>query len=180
VRRLYRVADLGQVLGVVTGNLVDLEVDAIVSETDTALRLVTGTSVALRVRCGPEFEQHAAALGPIGLGETAVVHGGRVWARSIILCAVFGPNAPPTEGVVRRCLSGALARVEEEMAESVAIPLLGAGPGGVRPDWCANATAQLVAERMQSGFFPRRAVLVAHDRATHHLIEEAVANVLRG
>jgi O-acetyl-ADP-ribose deacetylase (regulator of RNase III) len=171
------VPNLGEALAVATGNLVDFEVDAIVSESDTSLRLLTGASVALRVRCGPEFEQRASSFGPVGLGETVVIDGGRIWARSVILCAIFGPNTPPTEAVVRRAIVGALARVEEAQAESVAIPLLGAGPGGVRPDWCANTIADLVAERLTNGFFPRRAVLVAHDRVTHGMLEAAARRV---
>jgi O-acetyl-ADP-ribose deacetylase len=170
--------DLKDKLGVVVGNLVDLEVDAIVSEADTALRLTTGTSIALRVRCGPEFEERASALGPIGLGETALVDGGRIWARSVVLCAVFGPNSPPTESVVRRSISSALARVEEAQAESVGMPLVGAGPGGVRVDWCANTLVDLVVERLQNGFFPTRAVLVATDRVSQMALERAVARVV--
>jgi O-acetyl-ADP-ribose deacetylase len=169
--------DLIDKLSVVVGNLVDLEVDAIVSETDTALRLTTGTSVAIRVRCGPEFEQRASALGPIGLGEAAVVDGGRIWARSVILCAVFGPNSPPTESIVRRCISNALVRTEEVQAESIGISLLGAGPGGVRPDWCANTLVDLVVERLRNGFFPSRAVLVATDRLSQIALEKGVSRV---
>jgi O-acetyl-ADP-ribose deacetylase (regulator of RNase III) len=164
-------------LGVVTANLADMEVDALVSETDTALRLVTGASIALRVRCGPELEQRATALGPIGLGEAAVVDGGRIWARSVILCAVFGPNAPPTEATVRRAIAAAMTRIEEVQAESIAMPLLGTGPGGVGAIWCARATVDAVADRLRNGFFPQRAVLVATDMVTQRILEEAVARV---
>jgi O-acetyl-ADP-ribose deacetylase (regulator of RNase III) len=169
--------DLESKLAVVTANLADMEVDAIVSETDTALRLTTGTSVALRTRCGPEFEHRAAELGPIRIGETVVVPGGRIWARSVILCAVFGPNVAPTEAIVRKCISGALDRAEELLAESLAIPLLGVGRGGVRVDWCANALAEFVVARLQGGFFPHRAVLVAADHATHVALADAVRRV---
>jgi O-acetyl-ADP-ribose deacetylase (regulator of RNase III) len=172
--------DLTDNLVVVTARLADLEVDALVSETDTAVRLLTGTSVGLGARCGPDFERRAAELGPIGLGETVVLDGGRIFARSVVLCAVYGPNAPPTEAVVRRCISGALDRADELHAEALALPLLGVGPGGVRADRCAAALAELAADRLRNGFFPRRAVLVAADPTTHALLEAAVRRALGG
>jgi O-acetyl-ADP-ribose deacetylase (regulator of RNase III) len=170
-------SDLESKLAVVTAILADLEVDALVSETDTALRLTTGPSLALRARCGPDFERPAAELGPIALGETVAVEGGRIWARTVILCAVFGPGAPPTEAIVRRCISSALDRAEELHAESLAVPLLGVGPGGVGMEWCANATVEFVAARLRTGFFPHRAVFVAADPSTHASLERAVRRV---
>jgi O-acetyl-ADP-ribose deacetylase (regulator of RNase III) len=128
---------------VLTGNIVAVPADAIVNASNTALRLGSGVSAALRRACGPSLQSAMSQLAPIESGGLAVTNAFEletVTQRILHVATVSG-----TEDDVRRALSNILAYCSEHELASVAVPALGTGSGGLGIDRCAELFREAIA-----------------------------------
>ena len=72
---------------IVAGDLVDQQVDAIVSAANNDLVLGGGVAGAIRRRGGPKIQEACDAHGPIAVGEAAITGGGDLQAQHVIHAA---------------------------------------------------------------------------------------------
>ena len=122
---------------IVTGDLLDQDVDVIVNAWNRNvipwwLLLPRGVSGAIKRRAGTAPFRELARHGPIPLGGAVVTGAGRLQFRAIIHVAGINLYWLATEWSIRRCVRSAIARAGELGARSLAMPLIGAGTGGLR------------------------------------------------
>ena len=120
------------------GDITAQAVDAIVNAANSQLVLGSGVAGAIRSKGGPEIQAECDRIGAIAVGEAAVTGAGKLPARFVIHAAGMPPGGQASEASVRSAMRAALARAREQGCESVAVPAIGAGVGGVPLQRCAE------------------------------------------
>ncbi len=113
------------------GDITDESVDAIVNAANTALQLGSGVAGAIRSKGGPAIQEECDAHGPVPLGGAAITGAGDLPARRCIHAAGMEPGGGATEESVRASLRASLLLANSERLETVAVPAIGAGVGGL-------------------------------------------------
>jgi O-acetyl-ADP-ribose deacetylase (regulator of RNase III) len=120
------------------GNILDQSADVIVNAWNRNfipwwLLLPQGVSGAIKKRGGYQPFRELAAMGLLEPGEARLTSAGRLPYRGIIHVAALNAFWRSNPEIIRSCVVNALELASEERFSSVAIPLLGAGTGGVPP-----------------------------------------------
>lgn len=119
---------------VVRGDIAEQSADALVNAAGTSLRMGSGVAGALLEAADGPLEEAARAKGPVDLGGVAVTDAFGLDADYVVHAASMshrGPHPRATEEGVRRATRNALGTAEELGCESLALPMLGCGSGGV-------------------------------------------------
>jgi O-acetyl-ADP-ribose deacetylase (regulator of RNase III) len=124
-----------QKLKIVTGDLLDQPVEAIVNAWNRNvipwwLLLPQGVSGAIKRRGGLDPFREVAKLGPIPLGGAVMTSAGRLPFKGIIHVAGINLFWRSSEYSVRRSVRSAVDLARHHRIRSLAFPLIGAGSGG--------------------------------------------------
>jgi O-acetyl-ADP-ribose deacetylase (regulator of RNase III) len=124
----------------VTGDITTLFVDAIVNAANTKLLLGGGVAGAIREKGGPSIQEEcdgyiASQGGPIGLGDIRTTGAGDLPCDYIIHAAVISWGTPAIPNVLDRAITNIVVEANRLKVDSLAIPLLGAGVGGLPAEW---------------------------------------------
>lgn len=157
----------------VKGDITEMAVDAIVSATDTELRLEEGVAGAIRRKGGARIAEECALIGHIALGETAVATAGNLKAFYVIHAAAMRPGEKATADSVRLATHNTLLRTEEKAFKSLALSALGTGGGGFSVEECAAIMIKEVVEHLKSRSSLEKIVFVLEDDAALQAFEEA-------
>lgn len=120
------------------GDITDQAVDAIVNAANTDLVLGSGVAGAIRSRGGEAVVSACEAHGSIGLGEAAITTAGNLPARFVIHAAGMALGGQVSEESLRASLRASLALADENDCQTVAIPAIGTGVGGLPMQRCAE------------------------------------------
>ena len=118
----------------VHGNIADREVDALVNAANHQLQMGGGVAAALRSKGGIEIHQEAIGQAPAAIGSVVRTGAGKLGARFVYHAVVIdydvskGTHASDVSAVVKEIAKMAI----EDEIDSVAMPLFGAGVGGLR------------------------------------------------
>lgn len=118
------------------GDLLDQNVEAIVNPWNRNfipwwLLLPQGVSGAIKRAAGLQPFRELAAAGGLRAGDAVLTGAGRLPLRAIIHVAGLTMLWRSSESIVRQCVRSALAIAESHQLRSIAIPLIGAGTGGL-------------------------------------------------
>lgn len=138
-------------LRVVSGDICDREVEAVVNAANNRLWMGGGVAGAIKRRGGQEIEREAMAKGPIAIGESVVTAAGKLKAKHVIHAAVMGSDLVTSADYIRRATLSALARAKELGLRSIAFPALGTGVGGFPLAECARIMLAAVREHVGGG-----------------------------
>jgi len=164
---------------VAKADLTTMPVDAIVNPANSLGIMGGGAAGAIKRRGGDKIQQEAMASAPIAVGAAVVTTAGKLHARAVI-------HAPTMEepglkiGVenVRRATRAALIAAAHHGFETIALPGIGTGVGGVDRDEAARAMVdELRAHRMGK---PQTIYLVDLDDDMLNAFKEALANAQQG
>jgi O-acetyl-ADP-ribose deacetylase (regulator of RNase III) len=145
---------------VAKGDLTDLPVDAVVNPANSLGLMLGGVAGALKELGGQKIEDEARASAPIAVGAAVVTTGGELFAKHVI-------HAPTMEqpgmkiGVenVRRATRAALIAAARSEFQTIALPAMGTGVGGVNFDEAARAMVDEL--RVHKHPFPQTIYLIA-------------------
>jgi O-acetyl-ADP-ribose deacetylase len=150
------------------GDITELRVDAIVNAANNQGWLGSGVAGAIRRAAGDQVEQEAVAQAPWPVGEAVRTGPGRLGdrgVRAVLHAAAMAPGRPASAEAVGRATAAALRLAAAEGLESVALPALGTGVGGVAYGDAAAVMAAAIRDHC-AGDTPLRTVVVAlYDRA---------------
>jgi O-acetyl-ADP-ribose deacetylase (regulator of RNase III) len=124
---------------VVEGDLLDQEVEVIVNAWNRNvipwwLLLPQGVSGAIKRRGGKAPFRELAQHGPMPLGTAVVTGAGKLPFRAIIHVAGINLLWRSSERSIRDSVRNAIALARQHGYHSIALPLVGAGSGGGKPD----------------------------------------------
>jgi O-acetyl-ADP-ribose deacetylase (regulator of RNase III) len=126
----------------VEGDITAQQVDAIVNAANSSLQLGSGVAGAIRAGGGPSIQSECDALGPIEVGAAAVTGAGDLPARFVLHAAGMALGGRASEESVRASVRRSFELARERGCESVAVPAVGAGVGGLSLQRCAEISIE--------------------------------------
>ncbi len=139
---------------IITGDLVEQSVDAIVNAANNDLVLGAGVAGAIRTRGGPEIQRECDAHGPIAVGEAAITGAGELQAHSVIHAASMALGGRTTRQSLRSSMDHSFRLAREHAVRTIAIPAVGTGIAGFPIDDCARVMAASLRDAMKAGWEP--------------------------
>jgi O-acetyl-ADP-ribose deacetylase len=124
---------------IVTGDLLEQDVEAIVNAWNRNLipwwlLLPQGVSGAIKKKAGFAPFRELRRAGILPLGGAAITSAGRLPFKAIIHVAGIGHLWRSSERSIRSSVRSALALAKVHGIRSIAMPLIGAGTGGGKPE----------------------------------------------
>jgi len=144
--RVYSLGD--SEIWVIEGDLVRMDVEAIVSNDDVEGRMWTEVAYSIRRAAGEEIAYLARDGAPRRMGTAWVTEAGALPIKGIIHVAAMNRRGEQSLKLVQTCLSEALARAVEERFRSVGVAAIGSGPNAIRLEKWLRAFAQTVVSHL--------------------------------
>ncbi len=160
-----------------TGNIAEIEADAIVNSANNDLILGGGVAGALRKAGGESIQGELNRIGTIPLGEAVVTGPGQLKAKLVIHAAAVSLGLWATKENVRLATRNALQRAEERKCKSVAFPAIGTGIGAFSIDRCAEIMLEEVLAHLKKGSGLEKVLFVLFDEKTFKAFEEKVNRI---
>jgi O-acetyl-ADP-ribose deacetylase len=168
-------------LDIVSGDITQLEVDAIANAASTDLAMVAGVAGAIKRAGGAAIETEAQLQGPIAVGEAVATTGHDLRARWVVHVAVMGPDSKPDAAAIAKATSAALDCANRAHARSLALPAFGTGVGGFPVYQCASImvaeTVRYLKEHKSSGL--RRVLFTVYSDPARAAFKNAMAGASR-
>jgi len=139
---------------IISGDLVEQEVDAIVNAANNELQLGGGVAGAIRRAAGPAVQDECDAHGAVKVGEAAITSAGRLRARYVIHAASMSLGSRTTGEALRSSMDHVfrLARIHD--VATIAVPAVGTGIAGFPIDECARIMAASLRTALDQGWRP--------------------------
>ena len=122
---------------IVVGDIAESDAEAVVNAANNELWMGSGVAGALKRAGGVAIEQEAVGLAPIAIGESVITGAGELKALHVIHAAAMGSGRPATAESVQAATRSALRVAVENNIDTIAMPALGTGVGGLSLDICA-------------------------------------------
>lgn len=161
----------------VEADITGVKVDAVVNPANSLMIMGGGVAGALKRAGGSVIEEEAMRHAPVPVGEAVVTTAGKLPSRAVIHAPTMERPAMriPIDNVIRAARAALKAAAEKDF-ESIALPALGAGVGGLPVDEVAKSMAEVVAS-----FEPRRpsmVLFVARSSDAYNLMLKGVREAL--
>lgn len=158
---------------VVRGDITTVQVDAVVTAANTALRGGGGVDGAVHAAAGPELLRACRPLAPCPAGSAVITPAFGMSTATWVIHAV-GPiySGPQDHAVLASAYVASLARADEVGARSVAFPAISTGVYGFPADEAARISVQAL---RSADTQVQTVLLVAFGRSTALLWEQALA-----
>ncbi len=155
------------------GSILEVEADVIVNAANSQGWMGGGVAGVIKRAAGPDVEREAVEKAPIPVGEAVLTSGGKTKFKGIIHAPTMDRSAMriPPENVSKATLA-ALRLADREGCETIAVPGMGTGVGGVSTDEAARRMVEIV-----KGFAPlrlRKVILVDIDEQMVRAWQECI------
>jgi O-acetyl-ADP-ribose deacetylase (regulator of RNase III) len=156
---------------IVSGDLVEQHVDAIVNAANNELVPGAGVAGAILARGGETIQRECDTHGPIRVGEAAITGGGNLPARHVIHAASMGLGVITTSHSLRSSMDHAFRLAREHDVRTIAIPAVGTGVGRFPMDECAIIMAASLRDALMRGWAPEEVRFVLFGEAAKKAFE---------
>lgn len=140
-------------LSIVTDNLTDLPVDALVNITGATMASRPAIDSALREAGGPQLQRERERLGRIEPGEAVAGGPGALDVRTVIHAVgpLWHDGSRDELETLKRCYGNCLAAAAKSGCISIALPLIGARTHGFPRDRVLAAATEAIGEFLAAG-----------------------------
>jgi O-acetyl-ADP-ribose deacetylase (regulator of RNase III) len=128
------------------GDIALMDTEAIVNAANNELWMGSGVAGAIKRAGGSVIEREAVAQGPINVGEAVITGAGKLACLHVIHAAAMAPGRPATAESVRAATAAALRLASDNKIDTLAIPALGTGVGGLSLNDCAEEMHAAITE----------------------------------
>lgn len=158
---------------IISGDLVEQQVDAIVNAANNDLVLGGGVAGAIRTRGGEAIQRECDAHGPVNVGDAAITGAGELHARYVIHAASMALGGRTTTQSLTSSMEHAFRLAREHNVRSIAIPAVGTGIAGFPMDECAGVMAACLRDAVSGGWSPDEVRFVLCGGAARQAFESA-------
>ena len=148
----------GNALTIGPGDIVEQEVDAIISSDTSSLHMEYGCSLAILEAAGEEVYRQAKLFAPILPGRAIVTGAGTLKARFVMHGATIGARPlrelsglSSSRDVLTEIMASCCYHAETLQVRSIAFPLLGTGGAGFPRDVCLDTMFAFLARTLRRG-----------------------------
>jgi O-acetyl-ADP-ribose deacetylase (regulator of RNase III) len=158
------------------GNIVLLDVDAVVNAANRNLQLGGGVAGAIRNFGGPTIQKECDTIGPINVGEAALTGGGNLKARYVIHAAgpVYGEG--DEEDKLKRATLSSLVIARDQKLSSIAFPAISTGIFGFPLQRCSEIMLQTCLDflRDEKNSHPQEVIFALYGTEAYSLFQQAL------
>ena len=165
---------------IITGDLTEQEVDAIVNAANNDLQLGGGVAGAIRRVGGPVIQDECDAHGPVQVGEAAITGAGSLRARFVIHAASMALGGRTTCTALRSSMVHSFRLAQQNEVMTIAVPAVGTGIAGFPLDECARVMAESLSVALSDGWTAREVRFVLFSDDAKRPFEEAFWHVFEG
>jgi O-acetyl-ADP-ribose deacetylase (regulator of RNase III) len=165
----------------VQGNIVDLDVDAIVNAANSTLQGGGGVDGAIHRAAGPGLAHEARPLAPCPTGEARITAGHGLRARHVIhtVGPVWRGGTAGEAELLASCYRSSLALAAQRELRTVAFPGISTGIYGYPIDEAATVAVREIAAWLDANDRPERVVLCAFGADSMAAMREALRRLDR-
>jgi len=156
------------------GDLVQLDVEAVVNAANTSLILGGGVAEAIRTKGGPSIQEECNRMGPIGVGDAVLTTGGDLKARYVIHAAgpVYG------EGNEERKLSNAVVNslmiAKKHQFKSIAFPAISTGIFHFPMKKCSEIMLKEAMIFLKKNDYPKRIIICLYGEKAFRMFQDTL------
>jgi O-acetyl-ADP-ribose deacetylase len=168
-------------LELASGDITQLEVDAIATTSGTELRMLDGVAGAIKRAGGEAIEKEAVLQGPIEVGGAVATTGHGLSAQWVIHVAVTEGEPQADPGVIAQATRAVLGMADRCHARSLAMPAMGTGVCGFPLYQCSSImvteTLGYLKEHPRTAL--RHIMFCVYDEAARASFKNALAGMSR-
>src|SRR5258708_14450012 len=155
------------------GDLIEMDVDAIVNAANNDLRLGAGVAGGIRRKGGEESQRECDAIGSIPVGFAAITTGGKLKARFVIHAASMQLGGKTNAESLRHAAAHSLRIANERGLKTIAFPAVGTGIAGFPLKDCAEIMLREAAQHLRGETSLETVYFVLFDEAAQGIFERA-------
>jgi O-acetyl-ADP-ribose deacetylase (regulator of RNase III) len=160
-----------------SGDICDLEVDAIVNAANTSLWMATGVAGAIKRAGGDAIEFAAVRQAPVPLGGAVVTPAGRLAARMVIHAVSLDRDRRTNGAAIEAAVRSAMALAREHQVTSIAFPALGTGVGGFPIEESAAITIAAIRDELENCPTIQHVVFALRGESVYQAFQAALGHV---
>ena len=168
-------------VSLVQGDIVGLDVDAIVNAANSALQGGGGVDGAIHRAAGPGLAFDARQLAPCPTGEARITSGHRLTARHVIHTVgpvwLGGTSGEP--GLLARCYRSSLTLAAELELDTVAFPAISTGIFGYPVEAACEIAVREVAAWLDANDWPAEVVFCMYSSSSAEIMAAALLDLAR-
>jgi O-acetyl-ADP-ribose deacetylase (regulator of RNase III) len=163
----------------IKGDIIALQVEAIVYYARPDLILGSGFGGAIASRGGPKIQEELQKFGTVHITDAVVTPGGNLEARYII--HAVGPRFQEEnlEEKLQSTMLNVLRKAEENRIRNLAFPAMGAGFYGIPLDVCARQTLGVVKKYLENPTELREIIFCLRDSRELQPFQEEIKKMQR-
>lgn len=155
---------------VVVDDIAFVTADAVVRPATTTLEPTTAALRHLEQVGGPSFWKQIQVRQDLAVGAAVVTGGGDLPVPFVIHAIIRGATEPVTAATVRRSLISSLQRAVDWQLSSLALPLVGTGPGALPFEEAAEIICDVLGTHLGQAAFPSEVRIVVERPEEQELI----------
>jgi O-acetyl-ADP-ribose deacetylase (regulator of RNase III) len=161
-------------LRLIEGNIVSLDVEAIVNAANTSLILGGGVAGAISRSGGPSIQEECDKIGPIRVGEAVLTGAGNLNAKYVIHAAgpVYGEGDEETK--LARATLNSLNIAKDKRIKNIAFPAISAGIFGYPMHQCSQIMLEVAIEFLRENDFPEEIIMCLYGREAYSIFSETL------
>lgn len=156
------------------GNIILLDVDAIVNAANRNLILGGGVAGAIRNAGGPSIQEECNTIGPIDVGEAVMTNSGNLKAKHVIHATgpVQGEGREDTK--LRNATLNSLKIANENKLKDIAFPAISTGIFGFPMQECSEIMIQTVMEFLETHDYPQEVIFCLYGQDAYSVFEKTL------
>ncbi len=164
----------GRKLTLREGNIVLLDVDAIVNAANTNLILGGGVAGAIRNAGGPSIQEECNTIGSINVGEAVMTNAGNLKAKHVIHAAgpVQGEGQEDTK--LRSATLNSLKIANENKLKDIAFPAISTGIFGFPMQECSEIMIHTAMEFLKTHDYPQEVIFCLYGQDAYDIFEKTL------
>ena len=175
INQIYK----GVNITVLTGDITEQKVDAIVNPANSLMIMGGGVAGAIKRAGGKEIEDEAKEHAPVAVGKAIATVAGQLKAKHVIHAPTMEmPAMRIDKRNVQSAVRGALECAKQLKINTIAFPGMGTGVGGLSLEEAARTIVNEIKKHIDEGTSLNRIVLVGFSENLTHAFEKAISEII--
>ena len=164
----------GRKIKLIEGNIVLLEVEAVVNAANKSLVLGGGVAGAIRSYGGPSIQEECNKIGPIQVGEAVITNAGKLKAKYVIHAAGPVSGEGEEEEKLRSTTLASLKIAEEKKIKDIAFPAISTGIFGFPVQRCSEIMLKTALEFLEKNDYPQEIIFCLYGQEAYSVFEKTL------
>jgi len=161
-------------LKLVEGNIVLLDVEAVVNAANKSLVLGGGVAGAIRSYGGPPIQEECDRIGPIQVGEAVITNAGNLKAKYVIHAVGPVSGEGEEEEKLRNATLSSLKIAEEKKIKDIAFPAISTGIFGFPIQRCSEIMLKTALEFLEKNDYPQEIIFCLYGQKPYSVFEKTL------